>query len=171
LARPPELNYCPHCGHALEDTEAFGRTRRLCPACDRIIFREHKVAAGVLVEREDKVLLARRRIGPNQGMWTIPAGFVDSDEDPAGAAVRECHEETGLNVEITGLLDVIAGREHERGADVLIVYRARVVGGEPQAGDDVDKVAFFSADELPPLAFRATRAALDKWHDSQKLRV
>lgn len=167
LARTPDLNFCPHCGHVLEDKEAFGRTRRFCPACDRIIFREHKVAAGVLVQHEGRVLLARRRIGPSQGKWTIPAGFVDFDEDPAEAAVRECLEETGLGAEITGLLDVIAGREHERGADIIIVYCARVVGGEPRAGDDVDQVAFFAPGELPPLAFRATRIALDKWHNTQ----
>jgi 8-oxo-dGTP diphosphatase len=167
LARTPELNYCPRCGHALEDREAFGRIRRACPACDRIIFRDHKVAAGVLVEREGKVLLVRQRAGPCQGMWTFPAGFVDFGEEPAAAAVRECREETGLEVEITGLLDVIAGREHERGADLVIVYYARLIGGEPQAGDDVDEVAFFASDELPPLAFRATRIVLDKRHDAQ----
>jgi 8-oxo-dGTP diphosphatase len=167
LARLPELNYCPHCGHVLEDREAFGHVRRFCPACDRVVFRDHKVAAGVLVEHEGKVLLVRRCAGPRQGMWTFPAGFVDFDEEPAAAAVRECHEETGLEVEVTGLLDVIAGQEHERGADIAIVYCARLVGGELQAGDDVDEVAFFAPSELPPLAFRATRIALDKRHDSQ----
>jgi len=161
-----ELNYCPRCGHALEDREAFGRVRRVCPACELIIFRDHKVAAGVLVEHEGNLLLVRRRMNPRAGMWTFPAGFVEFDEDPAAAAVRECREETGLEVEVTGLLDVIAGREHERGADIVIVYCARLVGGEPEAADDVDRVAFFAPDELPPLAFRATRAAFDKWRDS-----
>jgi len=169
LSRPIELNYCPRCGHALENKEAFGRVRRFCPACDQIIFREHKVAAGVLVEQGNKVLLVRRRIGARRRLWTFPAGFIDFDESPAEAAVRECREETGLEVEITGLLDVIAGREHERGADVVIVYCARIVGGELQADDDADWVGFFAPNEdnLPPLAFRATRIALDKWRDSQ----
>jgi 8-oxo-dGTP diphosphatase len=170
LARFPELNYCPRCGHALEDREAFGRTRRFCPACDRVVFRDLKVAAGVVVEREGKVLLARRRMQPRQGMWTFPAGFVDFDEDPASAAVRECREETGLEVEITGLLDVVAGREHEHGADIVIVYRARMVGGKLRAADDVDQVDFFALDgnELPPLAFYATLVALEKWREDRK---
>jgi ADP-ribose pyrophosphatase YjhB (NUDIX family) len=161
-----ELNYCPHCGHALEDREAFGRVRRFCRACDQLVFREHKIAAGVLVEREGKVLLVRRRMEPGRGTWTFPAGFVDFDEDPAEAAARECLEETGLKVEITGLLDVIAGQEHARGADVVIVYLARSTEGELQAGDDVDQAAFFAHDQLPPLAFNATRIALDRWRDS-----
>jgi len=167
MSRLPELNYCPHCGHALEERQAFGRVRRFCPDCDRVIFRDHKVAAGVIVERDGQVLLVRRRMQPGQGMWTFPAGFVDFDEDPAEAAVRECREETGLEVEITGLLDVIAGREHERGADLVIVYCARALKGDLQAADDVDRVAFFALNEreLPPLAFRATQVALDRWRD------
>ena len=100
--------------------------------------------------------------------------FVDFDDDPVDAAVRECREENGLEVEITGLLDVIAGREHEHGADIVIVYRARLVGGELRADDDVDRVDFFALpknekeeeNELPPLAFRATQIALDKWRNS-----
>ena len=169
-----ELNYCPRCGHALEDREVFGHVRRVCPACGLIVFRDHKVAAGVLVEHEGQVLLVRRRMKPREGMWTFPAGFVEFDEDPAKAAVRECREETGLEIEVTGLLDVIAGREHERGADIIIIYCARLVGGELSAGDDVDKAGFFAPGKLPPLAFRATQIALDtlyKWRDSQPRRV
>jgi ADP-ribose pyrophosphatase YjhB (NUDIX family) len=171
LARSPELNYCPQCGHALEDRQAFGRARRFCPSCQQIIFREHKIAAGVLVERDGEVLLVRRRLSPRQGLWTFPAGFVDFGEDPAEAAARECQEETGLTVEVIGLLDVIAGREHEHGADVIIVYRARLVEGELRADDDVDQAAFCSPDALPPLAFHATMAALDKWRDLQSQRA
>jgi 8-oxo-dGTP diphosphatase len=167
LARSPELNYCPRCGHVLEDREAFGRVRRFCPDCDRPVFRDHKVAAGVIVEREGRILLVRRRMEPGQGMWTFPAGFVDYDEDPAEAAKRECREETGLEVKITGLLDIVAGREHEHGADLVIVYCASPTGGELQADDDVDRAAFFALDQLPPLAFLATRLALDRWRISR----
>jgi 8-oxo-dGTP diphosphatase len=165
LSHPLDLNYCPQCGHALEDKEAFGRVRRYCPACDRVVFRDHKVAAGVLVEQEDRVLLVRRRMGLRQGAWSFPAGFVEFGEEPAVAAVRECYEETGLEVRVTGLLAVI-GPEPAGAASVTIVYRARAIGGEMHPGDDVDKVGFFGLDELPPLAFRATRIALDKWHNA-----
>lgn len=167
MSRLPELNYCPRCGHALEDKTAFGRVRRYCPACAQVIFREHQVAAGVLVIHQGRLLLVRRVMEPQRGKWSLPAGFVDFDEDPAEAAVRECHEETGLEVEVTGLLDVIAGREHKRGADIVIVYCARVVGGKMEANDDADRVATFFPDALPPLAFRATRVALARWRASE----
>ena len=162
MAHPLQLDYCPTCGHRLEDKHAFGRARRFCPACDRIVFREHKVAAGALVESEGKILLVRRRVNPRRGLWSFPAGFVDFDEAPAEAAIRECREETGLTVAVIGLLDVIAGRGCGY-ADIVIVYRARSVEGELRAADDVDRVGFFAPEELPPLAFRATQQAIDKW--------
>lgn len=166
MPHPPELNYCPTCGNRLEDRQAFGRMRRVCPVCNRIVFHDLKVAAGVLVEHAGKVLLVRRNAGPRQGMWSFPAGFVEFDEHPAETAVRECREETGLEVELAGILDVI-GPEPAGAANIVIVYRARIVGGELRAGDDADQATFFAPEELPPLAFRATRIALDKWRDSQ----
>lgn len=115
------------------------------------------------MEQDGKVLLVRRGIEPHQGRWSLPAGFVDADEDPRRAAQREAFEETGLDVETTGVLDVFAGREHPIGADIVLVFTARVRGGELRPGDDADAVAYFSPDDLPELAFEATRRSLDAW--------
>jgi 8-oxo-dGTP diphosphatase len=101
------------------------------------------VAAGIVVERDGEILLARRANEPARGLWTLPAGFVDAGEDPARAAERECLEETGLQVDVTGLIDVVFGLEHSRGAHIVIFYRAEVRSGSLQPGDDVDQVAFF----------------------------
>ena len=138
----------------------FGEERPTCTSCGWIHFTDPKVAAGVLVEQDGKALLTRRINEPFRGYWTLPAGFVNALEDPARAAERECQEETGLQVAVTGLIDVIAGREHSRGSDIFIIYRAVITGGSLQAGDDADRVAFFARNELPPLAFRATRKVL-----------
>ena len=166
MARLLELNYCPRCGHSLEDRKAYGRVRRGCPSCELVIFRDHKVASGVLIERDGQVLLVRRAMTSGKGKWVLPAGFVDFDEDPARTAVRECREETGLDIEISSVLDVMSGKDHVRGADIAILYRGQVVGGELAAADDVGEAAFFSPEELPPLAFRATRVALNLWRAS-----
>ncbi len=155
-----EINFCPRCGAAVEQKEAFGRVRPVCPQCGWIHFADPKVAAAVLVERDGRVLLVRRANAPFRGLWTLPAGFVDAEEDPAEAAARECFEETGLSVRVTRVLDVIAGREHPRGADFVIVYRAEATGGEIFARDDADAADWFPREALPPLAFEATRAVL-----------
>jgi ADP-ribose pyrophosphatase YjhB (NUDIX family) len=111
-------------------------------------------------EPETQVLLVRRTNEPERGRWTLPAGFVDAGEDPARAAERECLEETGLQVRVTGLAGVLAGQEHPRGAHILIVYRGVVSGGDLAPGDDADRAAFFSLHQLPPLAFESTRRLL-----------
>ena len=157
------LNYCPQCGGPLESRNAYGRLRRYCPARDQVVFRDPKVAAGVVVVKDDRVLLVRRGLRPGQGRWSIPAGFVDHDEDPAVTAVRECLEETGLKVELIGLLDVIPGDGQPGEASFVVVYQGRVVSGALQPGDDAEGAAFFDPDDLPPLAFASTQRALERW--------
>lgn len=142
--------------------EKFGHVRPVCPQCGWIHFQDPKVAAAVLIEQDGRVLLVRRVNEPFRGMWTLPAGFVNGGENPAEAAERECLEETGLSVRTTRVLEVISGREHERGADFIIVYLAEVLGGEISAADDADAVEWFEREHLPPLAFRATQQVLQK---------
>ncbi len=163
MAQNHPAAYCIECGTQMEPRFAFGRHRPVCPACGHVDFRDPKVAAAVLVEQDGRVLLVRRVNDPQQGKWSLPAGFVDAEEDPAAAAARECREETGLTVEVRGLVDVLFGREHPRGASIVIVYRAAVQGGSLRAGDDADGAAFFRSRELPDLAFDATRRVLDRW--------
>lgn len=157
------IKYCPECGTRVEIQTRFGRPRAVCPACDRIHFRDPKVAASVLVEQAGKILLVKRVMMPLQGTWTLPAGFVDADEDPRDAAAREVLEETGLIVEIGELCDLIYGPEHERGASIVIVYRAHVTGGILQAQDDAEDARFFGPDEIPELGFEATKKVVNWW--------
>ncbi len=162
---PPfdEVRFCPACGSRIERREAFGRVRPVCTSCGRVHFEDPKVAVAVLVQHDGRVLLVRRVNAPQRGLWALPAGFVDAGEDPQVAAGRECLEETGLNVRITGLYDVIAGQEHPRGASIVIVYRGDVEGGTLVPRDDADAAGFFGPDELPSLAFEATRQVLERW--------
>lgn len=158
----PVVRFCPYCGTATERRFLFGADRAVCPACGWVHFADPKVASAVVVYVDGVVLLTRRANEPFQGLWTLPAGFVNAFENPAHAAERECLEETGLEVRVTGLVDVFAGREHPRGADIVIVYTAEVTGGALQCGDDADDAGFFSLDHLPPLAFETTQRVLDR---------
>ena len=155
-----QVNYCPRCGTPITLENKFGKIRPVCPSCRWIYFADPKVAAAVLVEQGGRALLVQRANEPFRGLWTLPAGFVDADEDPASAAARECEEETSLKVRVTRVLDVIAGREHERGADFVIVYAADVESGDLHAGDDAGDARWFEMSNLPPLAFKATKKIL-----------
>ena len=160
-----ENNYCPRCGSAITHETRFGKVRPVCPQCGWIYFANPKVAASVLVEQDGRVLLIRRAKDPFRGLWTLPAGFVDAEEDPARAAERECLEETGLSVLVTAVMDVIAGLEHLRGANMIIFYRAEILSGQLTAQDDADQAAFFPLYDLPPLAFQATKRILERLRD------
>ncbi len=158
---PSTIRYCVLCGAQMELQKRFGRVRPVCTSCGHIHFREPKVAAAVLVEREGKILLVRRVNEPQRGKWSLPAGFIDAGEDPKEAAVREVFEETGLQVRVTDLLDVIAGREYPKGADIVILYSGVIEGGELVAADDADAVAFFDYGALPAMAFKSTQKAIE----------
>lgn len=165
--RMKPIKFCTQCGHAVEERLLYGRLRPVCPACNFIHFIDPKVAAAVLVEQDGKVLLTRRAGDPQKGFWVPPGGFVDYDEDPRQAAIRECLEETGLNVELLDLINVVSSVTHPEfqlgGASMVIFFRAKIIGGTLQANDDAEAVGWFGPDELPEIAFEATRIVLKWW--------
>ncbi len=130
------------------------------PTADGCTSRIPRSPRVVVLTNGGRVLLVRRVNEPYRGRWTLPAGFVDAGEDPRRAAERECLEETGLTVRAGRVMDVIAGREHPRGADFVIVFEAQVLSGSVAAGDDADRAEWFELTALPPLAFRATEEVM-----------
>jgi 8-oxo-dGTP diphosphatase len=166
--------FCPRCGTAMEKAEIGGRMREVCPACDFILFRNPVPGVGVLVEmassegRGNGIVLIQRGQPPFVGRWALPAGFIEADESVEQAAVRECQEETGLEVELVELFGVYSFPEGPVQSGIIIFYRARPVGGSLRAGDDAQDVAVFAPDRLPQdVAFRTHREVLARWVQSQ----
>ena len=155
-------NYCALCGGRLTERLLGGRMRPYCAVCERPVYFDPKVAVVVFIERDDKVLLIQRALDPGKGMWALPAGFVDHDEAPEAAAIRETLEETRLNVGIDKLLAVYPKRDDGL-ADIIIAYSATIISGEAQAGDDAAAVGWFTRDELPPLVFYPSTALTTLW--------
>ncbi len=161
-----EYRYCPRCGHPLERRLMGDRERLVCPQCGFIFYVNPTPAAGTLVEDDGHVLLIRRAVPPRRGYWAFPAGYMEADESAEEAAIRETKEETGLDVALDALLNVYSFEDsmHQRG--VLILYRAHVVGGTLQPGDDAEDARWFAPHELPPreaIAFSTHWDALQRW--------
>jgi 8-oxo-dGTP diphosphatase len=165
-----EINFCQRCGHAVERRQIYGALRPVCPSCGRVHFVDPKVAVGLLIQDGSRLLLVKRDNDPERGKWSIPAGFVDGGEDPARAAAREALEETGLQVRVTGLLDVVARSRAAEGADILIVYLAEIVGGQLLPGDDAAEASYFALDALPELAFQSTLSIVERWRSGRLAR-
>jgi ADP-ribose pyrophosphatase YjhB (NUDIX family) len=114
------------------------------------------VGVGVVVLQGDKVLLVRRGQAPNKGRWSLPGGGQELGETHREAARREVREETAVEIEVHGLIDVVdsitrddAGRIrfHYVLVDVLAVWRA----GEARAGGDAAEARWFALDALGAL--------------------
>lgn len=158
---PFDPTYCPKCATSLEPRPEHGMLRPTCPACGFIWYRNPVPAAGVLLERDGRVLLVRRRYEPRAGAWCIPAGFMEAGETPEQSAGREVLEETGLVVQLTRLFGVYAGFDDPRVRAVLILYVGVVTGGELSPGDDAIEAEWFALDALPTdIAFASHGQAL-----------
>lgn len=106
----------------------------------------------MVFDGEGRILLGRRN-GSCRGLWCIPCGYVEYDEDVYEAVVREFKEETNLDISITGLLAVHSNFHNPDSHTVGIWFGAEVTGGDLRAQGDLDRVGFFPLDQLPPLAF------------------
>ena len=87
---------CPRCGHALEQRDG---NHRHCPACGSSYWANSAPAVQGLLVRDGRVLIGRRKLEPQKGMWDLPGGFLEEGEQPEAGLRREFLEETGIEVE------------------------------------------------------------------------
>ncbi|MEU1016095.1 NUDIX domain-containing protein [Streptomyces sp. NPDC005898] len=124
------------------------------------------VAASAVVTDEDgRILLQRRR---DNDLWALPGGGMDMTDSLPGAAVREVKEETGLDVEITGLVGtytdprhVIAYTDGEVRRQFNVCFTARRVGGELEISNESTELRFVAPADLKSLPM----------HHTQRLRI
>jgi 8-oxo-dGTP pyrophosphatase MutT (NUDIX family) len=131
-----------------------------------------KTSASVFVRDDRGRLLLLKRV--DNGLWTIPTGGVKKGETVGQAGARECREETGLEVEVVGLVGVFSTPDHvivymhgdrvdEVRQPINICLRARVIGGhiqpEPSEAAEVRWVDPADLDDYPIHA--AIRARID----------
>ena len=154
-------HFCVNCGSPLIIKTIEGRELEACPNDDFVLWHDPKVAAAIVVDTGDGVVLGRRGIEPGYGLWCLPGGFVNADESPAEAVVRECQEEIGAAVQVESLLDVYHGAKTTASSIVVIAYSGKLVAGEAlTAGSEMLEVGVFRLDALPPIAFPSHREAL-----------
>jgi len=113
-------------------------------------------ACGTLcVDAQGRILMQRRR---DTGQWALPMGKMEIGETPTQCAIRETEEETGVLVEIVGLVGIFSDPHHivaygdgEIRQEYEVTFLARPLRGEPAINDEASDVGWFAAEEIAEL--------------------
>jgi len=159
------FRFCPLCATPLIRRVGAEGERLACPADGWTHYPMPYLAATVVVELDDGLVLLRRAIAPDAGIWHLPIGHLEFDEPPAAAALREAGEETGLLLDAPVLLDFEYTSAIGDPAMYYLIfcYRANAVGGELRADEENSEARVFPPDALPELKWSSQRRALAAW--------
>lgn len=157
--------FCERCGTALELRPSAGPDpdRLTCPSCGFVAYGNPSPTVQAWIERDGRYLALRRNQDPECGKWNMPGGFVEAGESGPEAIRREVLEETGLEIEVRGVIGVFAST-YGRGADAEpildIAFEASAADGELDVSDESAEAGWFTLEEFPEPAFAGEREAL-----------
>ncbi len=148
------FTFCPICGGRLGPVSHEGKDIPSCGRCGYVQYVNPSPGVVVLIERDGRVLIGRRNGEIGNGMWSLPGGYIGFEEDFLRAAHREVREETGLVIELKGILSVVSNFIRRDVHTLVIVLHGTVSGGREAAGDDFDELRWVGPDSpLPEMAF------------------
>ena len=131
------------------------------------------VGVGAVVLDSDRVLLVKRGHEPLKGEWSIPGGAVELGETLEAAIAREVREETGLEIEVGPIVDVLDRLRYDADGRVkyhyiLVDFLCRPSGGVLCCASDADAAEWASLDHLARYAVAdATVSVIHKAVDRQ----
>jgi 8-oxo-dGTP diphosphatase len=156
------FKYCPHCRTDLVLAKSGHRLRPTCPGCGFVQHRNPAPTVSILIVDDDQVLLGKRGGDPGKGTWSLPSGYVEYEDDFLITAVREAKEETGLDIEVRSIINVVSSFVSPGFHFLGIYVTAHVVGGELVAGDDLKAAGWFPvAGPLPEMGFEEDVLAIE----------
>jgi len=122
------------------------------------------VGVGAVVVKDGKALIVKRAHEPRKGEWSLPGGRVELGEALVDAVRREIKEETGLDIVVGPIVEVLDRVHHHDGRVryhfVIVDYLCTCVGGELCAGDDADDAAWVTSDEIEAYGVNSVAAAV-----------
>ena len=135
------------------------RERDCCDHCGAIHYVNPRPVVGTIPVWGDKVLLCRRAIEPRYGLWTLPAGLMETGETTAEGALRETLEEAGARLELGPLFTMLDVPHVEQ---VHIFFRAQLLDTDFVPGTESLEVRLFAEAQIPwnDIAFRTVGATL-----------
>lgn len=164
-----KFRFCPLCSTPLTTIIQDERPRLSCPNDGWVFYPTPNLAATVVVEHEGGIVMLRRAIPPDVGIWHLPIGHLEYGEAPEQAAQREVAEETGLQIEPPTFLDFIHSPSYgdPRMLYIVFCYSARSIGGSLNINSENTEARVFPADALPDLKWSSQRRAIAAWQGRQ----
>jgi len=108
----------------------------------------------IIIEKDDRIVLIRRKNEPFKGKLAMPGGYVDWGETVEHAAVREAKEETSLDVKLIDVLGVYSDpKRNPRIKSIAIVFIGKPIGRKLKAGDDAADAFWFNINEIESKEF------------------
>lgn len=153
--------FCPICKSKLIKKTAHGYSRLSCSKCKWIhYFNPLPCVAAFVRNDNNEILLVKRGIAPGKGKWSLPTGFIEQNELPEEAVIRELKEETNIKGTLKKLVGVYTERTKIYGNILLIGYEINYIDGKPRPGSDTIEAKFFPVDKLPKIPFASHRAII-----------
>jgi NAD+ diphosphatase len=141
--------FCLHCATPLAERPIDGLPRLACPNCTFVHFDNPVAVAGVIVQRNDEVLLVRPALPPDQRLHVLVSGYLEAYESAEDAAVREVLEETNLHIQVDRIVGTYSCRPIGKNM-IFIVCRAHLLGGTLRLSDELADARWFPLTALPP---------------------
>ena len=158
------IRYCNLCGATVTVDIPPGDSlpRHICVNCGHIQYENPRLIVGCIATWEDRILLCKRAIEPQLGLWTLPAGFMENGETTAQAAARETMEEAGANIVIDAPYAMVSIAHINQ---VHLFYRGRLATPDYSAGEESLAVELVSSADIPwsEIAFRSVGYCLQRF--------
>jgi 8-oxo-dGTP diphosphatase len=159
------LRYCPGCGTPFEEKRLAKFERQQCAQCAFIHYLNPKPGMTAIIRSPmGKVLVGRRKATTWYGnTWCLPGGYIEYEESFIDAAHREVREETGLEVRIQGIVNVVSNHLDDWHHTIVIVLLGDALTEHCAPGDDLVELRWIDRDEhqLINYGFEADRRILD----------
>ncbi|MBN1522406.1 MAG: NUDIX hydrolase [Candidatus Aureabacteria bacterium] len=140
-----------------------GRKRLACQKCGWIHYNNPlPVAVCVARDRERKIFVAKRNLAPGKNKWALPGGFIESQEAPEDACLRELEEETGLKGRISRWLGAYIQKTRHYDTLLVIGYEVDVFSDSFSLNSELKDAKFFSKNNLPLIPFSSHRKIIEK---------
>ncbi|MDG1479148.1 MAG: NUDIX domain-containing protein [Myxococcota bacterium] len=153
----PSFVYCPKCGTALVDfTDHEDRIRQRCPSCRFIHYDNPTPVVAAIVEHDGEIILVQNKGWPAH-FFGLVSGFLEKDEEPAEAVLREVEEELGLKGELVSFVGIYSFSMMNQ---VILTWHVRA-SGDVVVGEELAAIKRVARHTLRPWSMGTGKAVAD----------